>query len=657
MADFLIPSLRGGLNEDPPTSLADDQCTVARNVEYWISMLGERRLGGLQLSDLASSPLKDCVAVTWLHRHLPTADPRDAQLWALGLTAFPGSPGFGAVLAYKDTAWHQVLMPDPLTPEIGPEPWEIQGQSFNTKLFIAYRSNVDRLHVWEPGATALRRVGLAVPVVGISSLAEFGAGSFTGNRYYRPRWVARTGTTVNRRSEPGPPTTAAPTGTAEGINVLVNTTLFEGDNAWDLEASVDGLNYYRIGTADIGSTIADTTNYAEGYAQHFPLSEESGANEPWPAVKLLTVDQNRLMGAHLWYRTASYRSTVIWSAVLNDPGAGNDERIPLSTNNALGLDANEGGPLTCLSATINGYIYATKASAIYQLSRTGMRAHAYDAICLTKQRGALYGSLMEAFDQTGQPSMFGLDPHVGAFHIGARGVEPCGRDICRTWATVNLNYTAGIARGLYYPLKKQIHWRLATGTGFVHVVLHTQEMRQTPSGLRGGWTVWDGVSAEAGAWCLFSDNINDNAPRNNILRPFLGFNGHGLIWQMEQGDTDNGTPYHAAVVTKPFVHASLLNQFEVHSGMLLASAIPGGVLDVTLRGDFGLVQTTTRQVLLDPVGSEPRVIKNLDDLGLAEVRALQIVFEDSTEISRTSSGVTRWSLEQFAIRELGGAKA
>ena len=43
-----VLSLRGGMNDtDPANNLADDQCTLAQNVEFFYSMLGERRAGVL----------------------------------------------------------------------------------------------------------------------------------------------------------------------------------------------------------------------------------------------------------------------------------------------------------------------------------------------------------------------------------------------------------------------------------------------------------------------------------------------------------------------------------------------------------------------------------------------------------------------------------
>jgi hypothetical protein len=173
--------------------------------------------------------------------------------------------------------------------------------------------------------------------------------------------------------------------------------------------------------------------------------------------------------------------------------------------------------------------------------------------------------------------------------------------------------------------------------------------------MRRGWVLWTGGSAAAIACCLFSDNIDTNGPRSNVLVPFVGVIGNGLVWQMERTDQDNGTSYHAKIRTKPYVHGSLLNQFEVQSAMLLAGAVPGGVLDVVLRADFGLVETRVSGVRLDPVGAEQRVVKNLDDLGLAELRTLQVTFEDSLLVaSQTASGTTQWSLEQFAAKEVKG---
>src|SRR4030095_84138 len=133
MPPLVIPSLRGGLNEGAPVSLADDDCTVAINVEWVLSPLGERRPGP-QAIDLTGSPLASCTLVAWIYRHLPTMDLSEAQFWGLGFTA-TNVP----VLAYKDTTWHSVTMPDAIVID-GRSEYEIEAQSLHGKLFLAYRS-------------------------------------------------------------------------------------------------------------------------------------------------------------------------------------------------------------------------------------------------------------------------------------------------------------------------------------------------------------------------------------------------------------------------------------------------------------------------------------------------------------------------------------
>lgn len=642
MADFLINSLRGGQNEDPPTSIADDQCVTARNVEFWQSMLGERRLGSRAI-DLTGSPFTGCSRIVWSHRHLPTTDPADAQLWLLGITD-PST----VVLGYKDTTWHTVSMTDALTVD-GVSEYQVQGQTLHGKLFLAYNSSVDRLHVWD--GTSLRRTGLAEPAAAPTA-ADAGSGSLSGVRYYRVRFIEKSGSTILRRSEPSDALTFTPSGSGASVTVTRPAVISEGETHWELEASLDDANYYVRATTAIATTTAtDNTAFASGYATAYDLSEDIGDYELFPSVRYLTAEQDRLMGGGSFEQSA-LASRVCWSPVYADPGVGNDERIPLDTTNYLDLDNFDGGPLTGLSATVNGYVYATKLSHTYRLKRRGVRTQAYEAIPLTKQRGAIPGSLVEALDSGGNPTPFQLDPDIGPCGVGL-GVESCGMDLRTTWESVNLDATKVVARSLYFPEKQQIHWWIATGTANVpnlRIVLNTQEMRATDSGWRRGWSVWDGGSAAALTCCLFASNIDDDTDRSNVLVPFIGVEGGGLVWQTDTGDDDNGTAYAASITTKPFVHGSLLNDFEVTSGALLAKAATGAVLDISLVANFGTVTKTVPGVLLDPVEDETRVIVRMDDLGLAELKALQLTVADP------ETPGAQWSLDQFAMHESAGKR-
>src|SRR5262245_52552740 len=187
MPPLIVSSLRGGLNEDAPVSLAENQCTVARNVEWALSPLGERRLGAASI-DLTGTPFAACDHILWMHRHLPTQDLSESQLWLMG---YIGATGAG-VLGYRDTSWHSVAMPEPLNATLGNLAWHVNGQTLHGKLFVAYPNDANRLHVFDTGATALRRTGLAT-VVAQATVASTGSGSFTGNRAYRVRFTRQVG--------------------------------------------------------------------------------------------------------------------------------------------------------------------------------------------------------------------------------------------------------------------------------------------------------------------------------------------------------------------------------------------------------------------------------------------------------------------------------
>lgn len=650
MADFPISSLQGGLNEDPPLTIPDNCCVAATNVEFVRSPLGERRRGSDAI-DLTGSDLEDCDKIVWTHRHMPTTDPKAAQLWVLGLD------GSTPILAYKDTSWHTVTMSDALTVD-GVSEYQVKGLSLHGKLFIAYNSAVDRLHVWD--GTNLRRTGLAEPAAPTS--AETGsAGTYAGVRHFRVRYVVMSGTTVLRRSEPSDALIVTPSGTKTGTVVTKPASISESETHWELEASDDeGGNFYRIARTVVGTTtVTDTTDISSGYRNvtGAVLSEDIGDYALIPSVRYLSADEDRLMAASS-FEDAALASRVMWTPVLNSPGDGNDERLESDTDPSVDLDNYEGGRLVGLSAATNGYLFAMKQSHTYQLSRRGVRAKAYEAILLTGQRGAIEGSIVDALDNLSNPTVFFLDGDVGPCVVTPRGVEPCGADLAVTWDTVNIDATKVAARGLYYRENKQVQWWVATGASNVPdrmLVLHTKHMRRTDEGLRGGWVTWTSEIAEALTVCMFADNIDDDTDRSNVLVPFIGREGDGLVWRTNTGDDDNGTAFSARILTKPFVRGSLLNEFEVKSASLAAKAATGAVLDVTLigsRADEAEVSEEVSDISLTAgAGEGSRVIRHLDDLSLAELNAVQVEFEDST----TPGG--RWELDLMVWRDTAGQRA
>lgn len=638
MGELRITSLRGGMNNsDPSIALPNDQCILAQNVEWVTSMLGERRLGSDAI-DLTGAAVGSRDKVTLLHRHLPSSDETAAELFALGLTSTTTLS-----LSRKTSSWADVTISDTPT-KTGVYPFSWQAVTLHGKTFFAYKSDVDRLHVWD--GTSMRRVGLTEPAA--PSVADTGSGSYSGTRYFRVRFTVQSGGVTILRSEPSDATTFAPSGSGASARITKPADTSENATHWEVEASTGNVNFYRIATVAVGTTISDdSTNYTTDYAAN-TLSEDTGDYTLFPSVRFLTTDEDRLIGFSN-YEDESKQSEVIWSPVKNADGVGNDERQEADTDPTLNLDGYRGGRGTGISSPVFGHIVAFKFSHIYKLVRTGNRDKAYEAFLLTDARGALDGSVVEGLDEMGRPCVYFLDPYIGPSIYGVGGIRSCGLDVYETWKTVNLDAASVVCRGIYFPAKRQVRWAIATGSSDVPdtgIVLHVQHERQTEDGVRKGWALWTGPQAKALCWCLFADNIDDNTTRSKTLVPFCGLVGDGLIHRTETGATDNGTAYHARILDKPRVPESILNNTGIKSMALIAKAVASATVDVSLIPNYGTETLSTTGISLAASGSETSVIVRRDDIDVSEAAVVQVEIEDSTPASGQ-----RWEIDHLVLRE------
>lgn len=647
MSQFLLKSLRGGLNNsDPAIALPDDQCTVATNVEFNKSMLGERRRGTSGITLNATMALKD--RATFLFRHLPTADETASQLWVLGVT---GTASYR--LDYKDTAWNNVTIADTVS-LAGFDQYRWQAVSLHGKLFIAMNTDQDRLHVYDPAIapTTLRRVGQKATSTAPTAADDAGAGSFIQTRYYRIRYTVQVAGATKLRSEPSSVLTKTPVGTKAGLTVTKNTSPGENETHWELEASLDNVNFYVIATTVVGTTtVDDTTANLPGYASSFTLSEDTGDYTlPWSA-KYLTVDADRLVwaGSH---EDAAAGSRIGWSPVGNADGKGNDERYELDTDPTLDLDSYEGGEITGLSSAAAGSFFAFKFDHIYKLVRTGQRDQSYDVVVISKSRGALHGSVLQGVDQLGRACIYFLDPAVGPCRFGPGGLEWCGSDIRETWALVNKEATQVVCSGLYDPVTRQVQWNIATSAANIpnlSIVLQTDAMRMGEDGTKRGWATWNGNRAKALAMCLYADNIETGAARSRTLRPFIALEGLGLVHIADTGSTDNTVSYTATITTKPYVLSNILNQFAVTAGAMLMKAVAATTVAIQIIRDFGLETTTAISLSAAATASETVKKVKIDNLRMSEATTVQFTFADDAPAT-----TGRWELHQLVLKTTGG---
>ncbi len=650
MGSWVLRSLRGGMNNsDPAISLADDQCVSAVNVEFNKSMLGERRRGTSTVTLNATMAGKD--RVTFLSRHLPTADETAAQLWVLGIT---GTSSYR--LDYKDTSWHNVTIADTVSVAT-PDQYRWQSVSLHGKQYFAFNSDQDRLHCYDPdiAPTTLRRVGQAATTTAPTAADTAGAGSFIQRRYYRIRYTVQVAGATKLRSEPSSVLTKDPVGTKTGLTVTKNSNPGESETHWELEASLDNVNFYLIATTVIGTTtVDDTTANLPGYAASgFVLSEDIGDYTlPWSA-KYLTVDADRLIWAGSW-EVAAAGSRIGWSPVGNADGKGNDERYELDTDPTLDLDSYEGGEITGLSSAAAGSFFAFKVSCIYKLVRTGQRSQSYDVVVISKSRGALHGSVIQGVDQTGRACIYFLDREVGPCRFGPGGLEWCGGDIRESWALINKEATQVLCSGIYDPINRQVIWNVATGSANIpslSIVLQTDNVVSDTNGTKRGWATWDGNRAKALCMCMFSDNVEAGAARSRTLRPLIGLEGLSLVHLTDTGTADNSVAYTATITTKPYVLATILDKMGILNGTILGKAVASAAVLIQIVRDFAVETTTGITATFTAAGSETVKFVPMDNLVMSEATVVQFKITDD------STNAARWELHQLALKTTGQQKS
>lgn len=626
-------------NTDPSIALPDDQGILLQNVELFDSMLGERRLGTDAIDLPAFLSGKD--RVTLITRHLPTSDETASEFWALAVTGTTT-----ASLGRKTTTWQtEVTISDtPTLTTLYQYQWDVV--SIHGKLFFAYKSNQDRLHVWD--GTTMRRVGMKAPAAAPTGADSGGVGTLTGTRYYRVRYTEQVSGTTVRRSEPSAVLTHAPSGTNASITVTKPAAVSEGETHWELEASTDNTLFYVLATTAVATTtVVDSTVYATGYSAG-TASEDTGDYALIGSARYLSHDDDRL----IWggsFDDDDLASRIGWTPVFGADGVGNDERFETDTDPFKDLDTYTSGTITGISEPLLGGIWVFKHGAIYKLTRTGLRIQSYDSDKYTDAIGAIHNSVVSAVDETGQPCLYFIDQSAGPCRIGIGGIKRCGEDLRTTWSDLNTDATKVVTSAVHYPKKKQVIWTLATGssnTPDTAIVLHTDKSRTYDDGVRKGWVVWTGDRAKALSMCLYADNIDDNTTRSRSLVPFIAVEGLGLIHRCDTGNTDNAVAYTATITTKPYWLKSLAHKFVVHSATLLAKAVASAQITVKCIKDFAAETTSTvSDTSLAASGTETQVVAYLDSLKGSELRVVQFQFTDPTTVS------AQWQLNRIDVRE------
>lgn len=660
MPDFILDSLRGGLDNFTPITLLDKaSCTVAENVEFFYSALGERRGGTDTFIGVPAALVADAnfraVASMFVYDPGPTAN--QMELWICARMSTTQATMWVYPMATQ--VWAQVTFPSVADAPLSANAYDVYGQGLHGKFFIAYRSAVDRLHVRDAAGT-FRRVGLAAN--NAPTAANQGAGAYAAVlRFYRTRSVLRSGGVVLVRSEPSPAVSFTPSGANGAARVARAALPGESETDWELEGSLDGGAYAKIATIAAATTFYDDTTLTTTY-NTLLQSDPIGTYALIPSIQLLSALDDRLILGGAYEITAD-NCAVRWTPVGNDPSPGPDERLNAASDPRDDLDAQEGGGLTAMSPAVEGEITVFKNSGIYVLQSTGQLVGAYAAHCLTKARGALAHSVIAASDEAGHPATYFVDPKVGAMRVGGPGVQYVGQDVQAVFQRLTKGTDLGTCHGVYHGDKQQIHYWIAVDastTPSMKLTLQTNLITADAQGNgTGGWSI-SPVSQVAGQ--LGYAACSAMFPLQAGLLRLVPFVGHETVASFQYGTAasksvqrfssatdDAGVAYVARLRTRPFFLATILNQHGVNNASLLGLA--GSIVKVTAIRDFG-VETLVLSADMTAVGSETHVIAHLDNFNFSELYALQLEFADLEP-----GNPTQWQLFMFAAKETDGATA
>lgn len=359
--------------------------------------------------------------VLWIGRHITNTGVE--ELWAAANNA-----GTAALARKVSGSWSSVAFSDTAS---AANLLYMHGVSMNGKFFLAYDSNVNRLHVWD--GTSVRRVGLIVATA--PTVAQMGAGAVNFTRFYRQRNTVQASGVTTLRSEPSTSVSITIVNRL-GVTITKGAVSGEGETHWEVEAAAAAAGpWYRIGTVAVGTTTYDDTSAAISTTDP---SDETGLHIPPPSAKYLAQDSLSLFMGGAWETSAATGQTTpkqnrVWfTPPLGSADVGDDERIPDTSVQKNWKDVGDAGPITSVEGPVYGETIVFKERAVGKLIPTGNIEAPYALSMITDAQGAVDARLVKAGELAGIPAILFADTNA-VYGLTSGGItnisEPVGRDL------------------------------------------------------------------------------------------------------------------------------------------------------------------------------------------------------------------------------------
>jgi hypothetical protein len=652
---------RNGVAHPLSPNFPTTQVVEAVNIEYSQNAQLARKRAGMSAVALTGGTAFT-TGIWSLFRHVPGADEGSAELFAMD--------GVGLVKRLAGgTSWANVTLDDALDGA----PWIVSAVTFNGKLYIAYNTAVDRLHVYDStlASPRIRRVGFATPA--IATVANTGAGAYAAvARYYRIRWYqasAAGGGTITRVSEPGPASTIfTPSGAGTAARITRPTAAGEGETHWGVEVSLDGTLWYVLAAPNDDTLSADgiaiaTTTYDDSVVtttySTYPPTDELGTYTRIPSVKYLITDNNRLIMAGSFENGLTAR--VWYTPVLGSSNRGDAERLNdlVDINPYSDLNEKDGGAITGIGGPLpGGVIFAFKLRQTWRGTPTGNDEEPYVWRCFSRTIGSVnHRSIILGEDHEGKPALY-FWSLVGPYRIGSGGMEYLGRDIeditlgYRGFTPINYT-TSELTCHMAWHADKHVMYCYVTTTAAsqpdFYLTLDVRNMiGRDAYGVRGGWVRHTIPSGGFRMNCSVMFSAVLGATMSVNLKPYVGRGDVALGTSLVMADddavtTDVGEAFQGYIVTPNIAPAENLgSNFGVRESILFAEALSGFTITQTTIRDFGL-DTQISTVLLTAEASETDVIRKFEGSSQSDMGIIQIQLGDATALSG------RWCLNSLMV--------
>ena len=617
-----------------PGNIPKTRALEMLNVDGYRAGFARKRGGSTNIFSTTTSEAFTGV-LSAIARHVPGADPTLAELWGIDSAATPVVQRLTG-----GTAWATPTLKD----NIATTPQDASFASFAGKLYIAYDSTQDRLHVWDPTDASVRRAGLAAGVAATVA-NDGGSGTYSATiRYYKWRSVKKSGTTYLLYSELSPSVSFTPNGNDTGAVVTKGAAIDELETHWQVFASPDDLTYFYL--AEIAIVTTTYTDSTEPSAYDGDAPPLAGTYTLWTSVKYLLAADDHLIGAGAWETSGAKYSRVWWSAVTGQiadsaTGASTGEADAVlqttDVSNYVDLDENDGGEITGLGGPLDGRVFVFKRNQIWRLVPTEVDAAFYAPKPMAKGSGIgclRHQSIVFAEDAAGRPALYFLSD-FGPYRIGSDGLQCLVDNVQDLWDTINLAASSVVAHGVYYPAKRQIWWWIATGSSNdpdTKLVFDVRLGRVYEDGrVQDGWYRHGGNSAAARCSCLFSNTLA--AAMSRDLKPHIGRSTGTTILKCDTADLDDAGTAYQAYVDLPDAHfAGIDHLCEVGTPIVVGSV---GAYDVavTLVRDYGEETRTAATVSMAAGGSETRTTKVIEGTETADAHAVRVRIGDSAAVA------------------------